>query len=39
MNGPKTQPTKASVAEFLAPIPDERRREDCKAVASRRVDR
>jgi hypothetical protein len=30
---PKTQPTKASVAAFLAAIPDEQRRKDCKAVA------
>jgi len=29
----KTQPTKASVAAFLAAIPDEQRRKDCKAVA------
>jgi hypothetical protein len=29
----KTQPTKASVAAFLAAIPDEERRRDCKLVA------
>ncbi len=29
----KTQPTKASVAAFLAAIPDAQRRKDCKAVA------
>ena len=29
----KTRPTKARVAEFLAAIPDEQRRKDCKAVA------
>jgi hypothetical protein len=33
MTGPKTRPTKASVAEFLAAIPDAQRRKDCKAVA------
>jgi len=30
---PKTQPTKSSVAAFLAAIPDEQRRKDCKVVA------
>jgi hypothetical protein len=29
----KTQPTKASVAAFIAAVPDAQRREDCKAVA------
>lgn len=29
----KTQPTKASVAAFLAAIPDEQRRKDCRLVA------
>ena len=29
----KTRPTKESVAAFLAAIPDEQRRKDCKAVA------
>jgi len=33
MAEPKTQPTKASVAAFIAAIPDERRRKDCEAVA------
>lgn len=33
MAEPKTQPTKASVAAFLAAIPDEQRRKDCRAVA------
>jgi hypothetical protein len=29
----KTQPTRSSVAAFLGAIPDERRRQDCAAVA------
>ena len=33
MAEPKTKATKASVAAFLAAIPDEQRRKDCKAVA------
>lgn len=33
MAEPKTQSTKASVAAFLAAIPDEQRRKDCRAVA------
>lgn len=33
MAEPKTQPTKASVAAFLAAIPDDQRRKDCQAVA------
>lgn len=33
MAEPKTKATKASVAAFLAAIPDEERRRDCKAVA------
>jgi hypothetical protein len=33
MAEPKTKATKASVAAFLAAIPDEQRRRDCKAVA------
>ena len=32
MAEPKTKATKASVAAFLAAIPDEQRRKDCKAV-------
>jgi hypothetical protein len=33
MSDLKTRPTDASVAEFLAAIPDEGRREDCRALA------
>jgi len=33
MAEPKTRPTTASVAAFLAAIPDENRRKDCRAVA------
>ena len=33
MAEPKTRPTAASVAAFLAAIPGEQRRKDCKAVA------
>jgi hypothetical protein len=33
MAEPKTKASKASVAAFLAAIPDEERRKDCKAVA------
>jgi Domain of unknown function (DU1801) len=33
MAEPKTRPTQASVAAFLAAIPDETRRKDCKTVA------
>jgi hypothetical protein len=29
----KTRPTDASVADFLAGVPDEQRREDCRTVA------
>ena len=32
MAEPKTRPTKASVADFLAAVPDEQRRKDCLAV-------
>ena len=32
MAEPKTRPTKASVAEFLAAVADEQRRKDCLAV-------
>lgn len=32
MSEPKTKPSRASVAKFLAAIDDERRREDCREV-------
>jgi hypothetical protein len=34
MAGPKTVPTDASVDEFIAAVPDERRRADCQAMAA-----
>lgn len=33
MAEPKTLPTKASVAAFIAAVPDEQRRKDCQVVA------